>query len=155
MAVELPKATITVRFRNELKTDKRGKKYGTIKAAEGGSYMAHEEDWKILEEGNQYQIDYQPTEPGKDFPPWIKAVRDVDGVPLTAPVRTAQQPVSTQKAMAKQLNGGANLDMCVCALMKAFISAGKVPLDAAAISKARTICQAGWLNEMDDEIPYP
>jgi len=142
--------TVTVQFRNDLKDGKKGR-YGSIKA-DGQSYLAQEDIWETIEQGRTYTIKYQ--KPDGDFPPWIKSVESEEGEPLTPPVRNTQAPVSTQKAYSKQANGGSNLDACICGLLKSFIEAGKVPLDAAAISKARTICQAGWLNEMNDEIPY-
>ena len=147
-------AKITVQYVNE---PKLGKKSWTIKDRNGVLLFVRPEMADIFQEGETYEIDYTESE----FPKgsgrvnlWVDSARSANGESLTPARRPVPPPKSELKAHAKQANGGSNLDACVCGLMKSFIETGKVEMTAAAISKLRTICQAGWLNEMNDEIPY-
>jgi hypothetical protein len=155
MVTELATVKLTVKYLNP---PKDGKKAWTIKDTEGCYYFVRPEMKDVFDPGETYEIDYTESE----FPKgsgrtnrWVDSARSANGEALTSARRPVPPPQSTLKAYAKQQNGGSNLDACVCGLMKSFIETGKVEMTAAAISKLRTICQAGWLNEMDDEIPYP
>ncbi len=153
-AVEpLHTTTLTVRYFDESKSGKSWK----IKDLNGDSYFVRPEMKDIFAAGATYEIDFTESEYPKgsgNVNRWVDSARSANGESLTPARRPVPPPKSEIKAYAKQVNGGSNLDACVCGLMKSFIETGKVEMTAAAISKLRRICQAGWLNEMDDDIPY-
>jgi hypothetical protein len=136
---------------------KEGKVNGSIKDAAGNMYFVKPELLDVFQPGHTYEIDYTTSEYPKGsgrFNKWLDSARSANGEGLTPARRPTPPAQSTQKAYAKMQSGGANPEISAVGILKSFIEAGKVELNASAISKAFKTCKAGLLDEMNDEIEF-
>jgi hypothetical protein len=166
---DFKKEPVTFQFLNELKQGKKGR-YASVKTDDKRTFMVDEEMWNILQEGVQYEIDYQLPDPKSDFPPWIKNVRTVGGADLVPPSRPVSPTGSPLKAYSKLAapNGDKDTDIATQAIFKSMVEGGAAkPSTAKGVAAVLDMAWEGWLihkkhretfkmkasDEMNDEIP--
>ncbi len=142
----MPQQDITVQY---LGLNKKNPKYAYIKSAEGDSYGCNPEQLKQFSTGEVCNISYQINQKGfKDF----LAKNNTKGAP---------QGISKTNARPRMDPADAR-GAFITVILEAFVKAGKVPLDATAIGRARQEIGAGYdqshnpqqRDDMNDEIPY-